>query len=88
MLEWLQSAWSRWKVQVSFVGGALVLATTYGTCTYEAPAQSDEEAEEVSSTSTTDAENSETTVPVSSETSTEESTIEVGTNDANTAEEE
>ena len=24
MLEWLNSTWTRWKVQVSFVGGALV----------------------------------------------------------------
>ncbi len=35
MLEWLKSAWSRWKVQVSVVGGALVVATAYGTCTVE-----------------------------------------------------
>lgn len=35
MLEWLKSAWSRWKVHVSVVGGALVVATAYGTCTAE-----------------------------------------------------
>ena len=36
MLESLKSLWSRWRVQVSFVGGALVVATAYGTCTYSA----------------------------------------------------
>jgi hypothetical protein len=35
MLEWLKSTWSRWKVHVSVVGGALVVATAYGTCTAE-----------------------------------------------------
>ena len=36
-MEWLKSVWARWKVQVSFVAGALVVATTYGTCTLEPP---------------------------------------------------
>ena len=35
MLESLKSLWARWKVQVSFVGGALVVATTFGTCSYD-----------------------------------------------------
>ena len=34
MLESLKSLWARWKVQVSFVGGVLVVATAFGTCTY------------------------------------------------------
>tara|TARA_E500000331_G_scaffold356927_1_gene416802 strand:+ start:2024 stop:2305 length:282 start_codon:yes stop_codon:yes gene_type:complete len=63
MLEWLKSTWTRWKVQVSFVGGALVLATVYGTCTYE-PAAADEAAEEVSATTTTEPE----TTPVNATT--------------------
>ena len=28
MLDTLKSLWAKWKVQVSFVGGALVVATT------------------------------------------------------------
>ena len=60
MLEWLKSAWARWKVQVSFVGGALVVATAYGTCTYEAPSQEPEAAPEapvIESAATTATEN-------------------------------
>lgn len=34
MLESLKSLWARWKVQVSFVGGVLIVATAFGTCTY------------------------------------------------------
>ena len=41
MLEWLKSAWTRWKVQVSVVGGVLVIATAYGTCSVEPPAVSE-----------------------------------------------
>lgn len=56
MLDWLKSTWAKWKVQISVVGGALVIASVYGTCTYE-PVQ------EVSKTIT----NAET-VPVNSTT--------------------
>ena len=35
MLESLKSLWARWRVQISFVGGALVVATAYGTCSYD-----------------------------------------------------
>jgi hypothetical protein len=63
MLESLKSLWARWKVQVSFVGGVLVVATAFGTCTYnpqevsevldtdEAPAE-EVSAEEVSDITT------------------------------------
>ena len=37
-MEWLKSMLARWKVQVSFVAGALVVATTYGQCSFEPPA--------------------------------------------------
>ena len=37
-MEWLKSVWARWKVQVSVAGGVLVVATAYGTCSYEPPA--------------------------------------------------
>ena len=35
MLESLKSLWARWKVQVTVVGGALVVATAYGTCSFD-----------------------------------------------------
>ena len=40
MLEWLKSVWAKWKIHITVVGGALVIATAYGTCTYE-PASSE-----------------------------------------------
>jgi len=36
-MEWLKSLWTKWRVHVSVVGAALVVATAYGTCTYEPP---------------------------------------------------
>ena len=71
MLDSLKSLWSKWKVQVSVVGGVLIVATAYGTCSYEAPAVDEEapSAEEAAETTT------ETTT---TETTTTESTA--GTN--------
>ena len=37
-MEWLKSLWAKWSVHLSVVGGVLVIATAYGTCTYEPPA--------------------------------------------------
>ncbi len=63
MIESLKSLWARWKVQVTFVGGILVVATAFGTCTYnpqevsevhdtdETPAE-EASAEEASNTTT------------------------------------
>tara|TARA_R110002110_G_scaffold272847_1_gene488286 strand:- start:456 stop:686 length:231 start_codon:yes stop_codon:yes gene_type:complete len=31
----LKELWTRWKVQISFVAGALVVSTTMGTCSFE-----------------------------------------------------
>jgi hypothetical protein len=31
----LQELWAKYKVQISFVGGALVVMTTHGSCTFE-----------------------------------------------------
>ena len=60
-MEWLRSTLARWKVQVSFVAGALVVATAYGQCSFEPPA------EEVSNaTETTTGTTETTTVEVSS----------------------
>ena len=69
-MEWLKSTLARWKVQVSFVAGALVVATTYGQCSFEPPA-----AEEVSeNTPAAETVEATTTVEVSATTSTEETT--------------
>jgi len=57
MLESLKSLWARWSVQISFVGGALVCATAYGTCTFDPQQVS----EEVSDTPTQEV-SAETTV--------------------------
>ena len=35
MLEWLKSAWASWRVRVSVVGGVVVVATAFGTCSYD-----------------------------------------------------
>ena len=67
-MEWLKSMLARWKVQVSFVAGALVVATTYGQCSFEPPA-----AEEVSE-NTPAAETVETTTTMRLHTFTEEAT--------------
>ena len=66
-MEWLRTLLARWKVQVSVVAGALVIATAYGQCTVEPPA---EEVSEV--TPTVETVEEATTVEVSATTSTEE----------------
>jgi hypothetical protein len=68
VMEWLKSLWARWKVQVSVVGGVLVIATAYGTCSVEPPAPA--EVSEV--IPTPEAVEGTTTVEVSATTSTEE----------------
>ena len=75
MLEWLKAAWAKWKVRISVVGGVLVIATAYGTCSVEPQAVSEVEVEpeatpvvEVAATTT-----DETTA------NTEEGTVDVAT---------
>ena len=65
MLDWLKSAWARWRVQVTMVGGVVVVATAFGTCSYDP--------QEVSEATVVPAENTETT-PVSETTATENTT--------------
>ena len=78
MLETLKSLWARWKVQVSVVGGVLVVATAYGTCSYEPPTVSEVEVVPVSTTTPTTP-----TVEVSDESTTGTTST---TNDATTTE--
>ncbi len=79
MLESLKSLWARWKVQITVAGGALVVATAYGTCSYDPQAVSEAEivpaveaTEEattmpVSGTTTDDATTTETTITTTGE---------------------
>jgi hypothetical protein len=39
-MELLKSLWAKWKVHVSVVGGVLVIATAYGTCSVDPEAVS------------------------------------------------
>ena len=80
MLEWLKSAWSSWKVKVAVVGGALVVATTYGTCTVEPASVSD------ATTTVSEPATAGETVPVSStsEVTTETATGTTTTTDTTT----
>ena len=46
----LKELWARFKVQISFIGGALVVMTTHGSCTFEPAAPAAEVAAEVTET--------------------------------------
>ncbi len=50
----LQELWARFKVQISFIGGALVVMTTHGSCTFEPAAPAAPEAAEVAAEVTAD----------------------------------
>lgn len=65
-MEWLKSLWTNSKVRVALIGGALVVATAYGTCTLDPEVVSD------GSTATTEAATG--TVEVSTTTGTEATT--------------
>ena len=60
-MEWLKSLWTRWKIQVSVVGGVLVIATAYGTCRVDPATVSD-------NTINTETTETNTTVEVSAKT--------------------
>ena len=85
-MEWLKSLWSRWKVQVSVVGGVLVVATAYGTCSVDPGAVSTNDATEttttvnetveVSATTTETTDNTTTTGETTAETTTTGETTE------------
>ena len=69
-MEWLKSQWARWKVQVSVVGGVLVIATAYGTCSVEPPTVSDNGATEATTTVNETIEVSATTTDTTGNTTT------------------
>ena len=86
MLEWLKSVWANWRVQVTMVGGAIVVATAYGTCSYNPQEVSEAQVEPVeettnetvpvSETTTTGTENTTTTTNVENSGETTEATTE------------
>ena len=79
MLESLKSLWSKWRVQVSVVGGVLVIATAFGTCSVDPQSVSEAEVVPVPAVETE-------VVPVSTTTTTTEGTEAATTNAAEISE--
>jgi len=52
MLDKLKELWAAWKVQITVVGGVLVIVTAYGQCTYELPSLGTPEIEEATNETT------------------------------------
>ena len=84
MLDWLKSVWAKWKIHITVVGGAVVIATAYGNCTYEPASDEDE----VSSTTPAEVEtvqvNSTTTDNQNTDNTTDNQATDETTNDQNT----
>jgi hypothetical protein len=86
MLDKLKELWAKWKVQLSFVGGALIVATTFGTCSYD-PGQTSsndggDNAADVQTALNTEATTTEATTTEA--TTTEATTTEATTTEATT----
>ena len=47
-MEKIQALWAKFKVQISFVAGCLVVATSMGTCSFDPSATSEEATTETS----------------------------------------
>ena len=74
-MQKLKDLLKKWKVEVSLVGGALVVATAYGSCVYEPPVDEEAPAVEASTSEATDAvENAEATTTAEETTATAEET--------------
>ena len=88
MLETIKSLWAKWKVQISIVGGVLILSTVWGTCSYT-PAQVEEadEASEVSEDAVEEVSNS-SEAPAEVETTNTTTTATTTTTENNTVESE
>tara|TARA_B100000900_G_scaffold414885_1_gene442919 strand:+ start:171 stop:488 length:318 start_codon:yes stop_codon:yes gene_type:complete len=92
-MDWLKSQWASWKVKVSVVGGALVIATAYGTCEVDPGEVSDnttgtteEVTETVEVSATTNTGEDVTTSTTTSEEETETTTTgEAGTSTTSTS---
>jgi len=91
MLQGFKDLWESWKVQLSFVGGALVVSAVWGTCTYETPEAEPEasvgaDVNQVGETvsTTTEAENGTTTADSETTDSTTTNTTDGTTTDGTT----
>ena len=62
-MNWLISLWTKWKVHISVVGGALVIATAYAKCTVEPNLDSVDEAVEEAPAEESSAAEASTTTP-------------------------
>ena len=66
----LKELWASWKVQISFVAGALVVSTTMGTCSFNpavSPATTTESSTGTATTETTGTTGDTTVSPTASE---------------------
>lgn len=85
MLEWLKSAWTTSRVRVTVIGGVIVVATAFGTCSYDpqevSEAQVEPEVESVGENSTETVPVSETTTNSTEETTTTTSDVETSGGD-------
>ena len=79
MLDTIKDLVSRYKVQVMLVGGAIVVATTWGTCTFEPNEEASDAAEEVDAAPVS---NSETTTEQGVTTTEEVTTTEAAATEA------
>lgn len=84
MIENAKALWARFKVQISFVAGCLVVATSMGTCSFDPSATSEDASGETETTEqaeTTDATETATATEAAtaSDVTTTESTTEAAT---------
>lgn len=75
-MEKIQALWAKFKVQISFVAGCLVVATSMGTCSFDPSATSEEATTETTTETveTTTDSTSTTTDSVETSTTTEATT--------------
>ena len=59
-MEKLKALWAKFKVQISFVAGCLVVATSLGTCSFDPSATSEDASDATVPTSTETTETTET----------------------------
>ena len=80
-MEWLKSLLASWKVKVALAGGAVVIATAYGTCTFDPETVSDNTTETTGETTTEATANEviEVSATTTSETTTEGTSTETTT---------
>ena len=85
-MDKLKSLWAKFKVQISFVAGCLVVATSVGTCSFDPSATSEEVSVETTEATTTEATTGVTTTETTADEATAaDATTETTTETATTA---